>query len=535
MTSLAFGCLGSVFRVRVSTKLEVKVSCPSSVTASSMSGLGKSFISVLGASFISILIESFMSVLVIMEAIPHISAPPQESFDIEQAGSAWEQHQVSRRISTDDPERRLVISGPAGTTHSVGQDPWWAVGFHLVAAVNTAFILGYPALILAYLGWTTGLIFILGGAALSFYNNCLLGSLHEINGVRHIRYRDLAETVYGPFMSKLTWFVQYSNISIANVGLIILGGQSLKAISGITGMHLAPWIFIAGTAYLCFATVVPNLSALRHFSAFSLALSFTYTMVAVIISIKDGLQAAPRNYSLPGTTTNQAFNAIGALATIAFAFNTGMLPEMQATIKSPTSKNINKALWLQFTVGSVPFILLTIVGYWAYGNMAFPYLLINLSGPKWAITLANVTALLQALVVFHIYATPMYEFLDTSLAQKMFPVVKAQTNNYSFQKIASRFLLRGIFIGVSTFLGALLPFFGDFIALTGSMAAFTLQGGLIHHMIIKVRGTRNLGPFRLAWHWSNVVVNVIVTFATVAAAIHYLVHDASMYHAFADI
>jgi hypothetical protein len=44
-----------------------------------------------------------------------------------------------------------------------------------------------------------------------------------------------------------------------------------------------------------------------------------------------GLQAAPRDYSLPGTTTDQAFNAIGALATIAFAFNTGILPEMQVT------------------------------------------------------------------------------------------------------------------------------------------------------------------------------------------------------------
>jgi hypothetical protein len=83
-------------------------------------------------------------------------------------------------------------------------DPWWAVGFHLVAAVNTAFILGYPALILTYLGWTAGLLCILGGAALSFYNNCLLGSLHEINGVRHIRYRDLAYTVYGKSTQKNT-------------------------------------------------------------------------------------------------------------------------------------------------------------------------------------------------------------------------------------------------------------------------------------------------------------------------------------------
>lgn len=51
----------------------------------------------------------------------------------------------------------------------------------------------------------------------------------------------------------------------------------------------------------------------------------------------------------------------------------------------------------------------------------------------------------------------------------------------------------------------------------------------------QVRGARSLGMYRLAWHWANVVVNVVVTLATVAAAIHYIVHDASLYHAFADI
>ena len=45
-----------------------------------------------------------------------------------------------------------------------------------------------------------------------------------------------------------------------------------------------------------------------------------------------GLKAPPRDYSLLGNTTDKAFNAIGALATIAFAFNTGILPEMQVRI-----------------------------------------------------------------------------------------------------------------------------------------------------------------------------------------------------------
>jgi hypothetical protein len=39
---------------------------------------------------------------------------------------------------------------------------------------------------------------------------------------------------------------------------------------------------------------------------------------------------------------------------------------------------------------------------------------------------------------------------------------------------------------MSTFLGALLPFFGDFIALVGALAAFPLEWGLVHHMYLKV-------------------------------------------------
>ena len=47
-------------------------------------------------------------------------------------------------------------------------------------------------------------------------------------------------------------------------------------------------------------------------------------------SVTTGVKAKePRDYSLVGTKTQRAFNAIGALATIAFAFNTGILPEVQ--------------------------------------------------------------------------------------------------------------------------------------------------------------------------------------------------------------
>lgn len=81
----------------------------------------------------------------------------------------------------------------------VSADAWWEVGFHLIAAINSAFILGYPALIMAYLGWVMGPIFFIIGGVYSLYNNYLLGGLHEVDGIRHIRYRDLCGHVYGKF------------------------------------------------------------------------------------------------------------------------------------------------------------------------------------------------------------------------------------------------------------------------------------------------------------------------------------------------
>jgi hypothetical protein len=73
----------------------------------------------------------------------------------------------------------------------------------------------------------------------------------------------------------------------------------------------------------------------------------------------------------------------------------------------------------------------------------------------------------------------MYEFMDTHFARK-------DRSEWSVHSMLVRFITRGTYITISTFLGALLPFFGDFIALTGAMAAFPLESGLIHHMYLKV-------------------------------------------------
>lgn len=69
--------------------------------------------------------------------------------------------------------------------------------------------------------------------------------------------------------------------------------------------------------------------------------------------------------------------------------------------------------------------------------------------------------------------------MDTHFARK-------GDHEWSSHSVLVRLVTRTIYIGISTFLGALLPFFGDFIALVGALAAFPLEWGLIHHMYLKV-------------------------------------------------
>lgn len=46
-----------------------------------------------------------------------------------------------------------------------------------------------------------------------------------------------------------------------------------------------------------------------------------------------GIKEPARDYDIPGTKTSKIFTTIGAAANLVFAFNTGMLPEIQVCLQ----------------------------------------------------------------------------------------------------------------------------------------------------------------------------------------------------------
>ncbi|TKY47501.1 Proline transporter 2 [Spatholobus suberectus] len=398
------------------------------------------------------------------------------------------------------------------TAHQISSDSWFQVAFVLTTGINSAYVLGYSGTIMVPLGWTGGVVGLVLATIISLYANALIAHLHEYGGQRHIRYRDLAGYIYGKKVYSLTWALQYVNLFMINTGFIILAGSALKATYVLfrddDQLKLPYCIAIAGLVCAMFAICIPHLSALGIWLGFSTVFSLAYIVIAFVLSLKDGLQSPPRDYDIPGDGISKIFTIIGASANLVFAYNTGMLPE------------------IQFTVGVLPLYLVTFTGYWAYGSSTAVYLLNSVNGPIWVKALANITAFLQSVIALHIFASPMYEFLDTKYGIKGSAL---NVKNMSF-----RIGVRGGYLAFNTFVSALLPFLGDFMSLTGAISTFPLTFILANHMYLVAKKYKLTSSQKL-WHWVNICFFGIMSLAATIAAIRLIAVDSKTYHVFADL
>ncbi|KAK9683418.1 hypothetical protein RND81_10G139600 [Saponaria officinalis] len=416
------------------------------------------------------------------------------------------------------------------TAHQISSDSWFQVGFVLTTGINSAYVLGYSGTIMVPLGWIGGVVGLIAATAISLYANALVAKLHEFGGKRHIRYRDLAGFIYGRKAYSITWALQYINLFMINTGFIILAGSAMKATYVMyrddDALKLPYCIAIAGLVCTMFAIGIPHLSALRIWLGVSTVLSLVYIVIAIVLSTRDGIRSPPRHYDIPGDKVSKIFTTIGAAANLVFAFNTGMLPEIQATVRKPVVKNMMKALYFQFTAGVAPMYAVTFIGYWAYGSTTSTYLLSSVTGPVWVKTLANVCAFLQTVISLHIFASPMYEYLDTRCGIKGSALAP--------RNLGFRVMVRGGYLAFNTFVAALLPFLGDFMSLTGAISTFPLTFILANHMYLRAKKNK-LSSAQKLWHWINVCFFGLMSLAAAIAALRLISVDSKTYHIFADL
>ncbi|XP_004308537.1 PREDICTED: GABA transporter 1-like [Fragaria vesca subsp. vesca] len=147
---------------------------------------------------------------------------------------------------------------------------------------------------------------------------------------------------------------------------------------------------------------------------------------------------------------------------------------LKATLAPPVKGKMFKGLCVCYSVIVTTYFSVAMSGYWAFGNQAMGTVLSNFMGvdkpllPTWFLLMTNVFTLLQVLAVTVVYLQPTNEVFEKKFADP-------KMDQFSVRNVVPRLIFRSLTVVVATFFAAMLPFFGDIMALFGAFGCIPLD------------------------------------------------------------
>ncbi|KAA8534502.1 hypothetical protein F0562_032019 [Nyssa sinensis] len=243
--------------------------------------------------------------------------------------------------------------------------------------------------------------------------------------------------------------------------------------------------------------------------------------------------APPKDYSVTGVGINHIFGAINGILIVATTYGNGIIPEIQATLAPPVTGKMFKGLLLCYAIIISTFFAVGISGYWAFGNQAQQSVLQNfmVDGkplvPKWFLLMTNVFTLLQVLAVNLVYLQPTNIVLENKFGNP-------RMDQFSIRNFVPRLISRSLSIVIATTLAAMLPFFGDILALFGAFGSMPLDFILpmIFYNVTFKPSKKSL------MFWGNttiIVVSITLGLVGAVASVRQIVIDAKTFRLFANV
>ncbi|WOL03175.1 putative GABA transporter 2 isoform X1 [Canna indica] len=430
-------------------------------------------------------------------------------------------------------------AGAAFVLESKGS--WWHAGFHLTTAIVGPTILTLPYAFRG-LGWGLGLALLTALGAVTFYAYTLMSKVldHcENQGRRHIRFRELAADVLGTgWVFYLVVLFQTAINTGISIGCILLAGECLKIMYSNLypdgSMKLYHFIIMA-TVVLILLSQLPSFHSLRHINFASVLLSLGYSGLVTGGCIYAGYSrnAPPKDYSLDSSSVHRTWNAFTSISILASLYGNGILPEIQATMAPPAAGKMVKGLALCYSVTVLTFYSAAVSGYWAFGSTVKSNVLDSLlpdSGPSlapaWLLGLGVVFVLLQLFAIGLVYSQVAYEIMEKNSADM-------KQSRFSKRNLVPRLILRTLYMIFCAVIAAMLPFFGDIVAVVGAIGFIPLDFILPMLLYNFTIGTSK----RSVVHWVNVFIMVIFTGVGIMgafASIRKLVLDAHQFKLFGN-
>ncbi|GFS43025.1 transmembrane amino acid transporter family protein [Actinidia rufa] len=375
--------------------------------------------------------------------------------------------------------RKEIDAGALFVLKSRGS--WLHCGYHLTTAIVAPALLSIP-FAMALVGWVGGVLCLTMAGTVTFYSYNLLSMVlehHAHLGKRQLRFRDMAHDILGPGWGR--YFVGPLQLGIcygAVIACTLLGGQSLKFIYLLSepegSMQLYHFVIIFG------ALMLENPK--KHPPS---------TILSLQMVLIDFLEL---------------FNAISIIAT---TYGNGIIPEIQATIAPPVTGKMFKGLLVlssvlqNFMVNGKPLV------------------------PKWFLLMTNVFTLVQVIAVVLTYLQPTNVVLERKFADP-------KMDQFSLRNVVPRLIFRSLSIVIATLLAAMLPFFGDIMALFGAFGCIPLD--FILPMVfynVTFKPSRKSIVF-----WVNTsiaVISTVLSLVGAVASVRQIVLDAKTYRLFANM
>jgi len=365
--------------------------------------------------------------------------------------------------------------------------PWQHATYHSIASVLGVAAVAALPYSMAYLGWAGGMILFATATATSFYSGqCLIDCQ---NTRRHTTYSDLADDIMGDGWS-LRWVRPFQGIVFATVAIstvIALGalmGIMDEEVDGTKDISDSAWIAIAGLMLLI-VSLAPSIDKSWTVSLVgTIAILVAVLLLIVGSGLAIGKNADDVSFGRPdGNSRDYAVGVMESFGIVAFAYGGhSVIPDVHHSLGHPSASASRSAMtkgWrTSYFVIAPSYLIVMCMAYAAFGSTASSLLIEDLKpfisqGIFWVLYLSSVVNFLALGAIYNQAAFVFVEDLAMMMGCCSFSVEEhsqglfagAEGRKHWSKKLAIRIL----YVGLGTFVGVAIPFFGDVAALSGAI------------------------------------------------------------------
>jgi amino acid permease len=391
---------------------------------------------------------------------------------------------------SDENKKSAVEDEAQASDNNRTPRPWLHAAYHSVISV-----LGVGAMLAlpysyAYLGWAGGMILFVACTFTSFYSGQLLIECQDVT--KHKTYSSLGDGIIGDGWS-MRWVRPFQGIVFITVliATVIAAGQFMIRIDieldGNQNISNSSWYAVAGFMLLIIS-LAPNVDK-------SWTVSFLGTIATVVAvfmflagcGVSIG-QVEDATYGRPvgDTRTEFSMGIMESFGILAFAYGGhSVIPDVHASLNHKDSeeskKEMMKAWWCSYYIIAPSYLLLLCLSYAAFGSTASAFVVDDFAqyvsqNVLWAIYAFSLVNFFAQGALYNQAAFTYIEDLIIILGPKCCgcTISEEEYNDGLFagegrKHWHKKLAIRVLYVGVGTFIGVALPFFGDLAALSGAL------------------------------------------------------------------